>query len=54
MPSLHKPKRTPISIFVWKPDIDKDFRHPGGGSTLFVMERIPKLEVGCTTDHQSV
>jgi hypothetical protein len=30
MPSLHQPKRTPTSIFVWKPDIDKDFRHPGG------------------------
>jgi hypothetical protein len=39
----------PISIFIWKPDIDKDFQHHGGGNTLLVMEWISKLEVGCST-----
>ncbi|KAK3127693.1 hypothetical protein QOZ80_7AG0577100 [Eleusine coracana subsp. coracana] len=51
MPSLHKPKSMPISLFVAKPDIDKDFSHEGGGSSLLVMERIPKPEVGCSTQY---
>ncbi|KAK3127700.1 hypothetical protein QOZ80_7AG0577220 [Eleusine coracana subsp. coracana] len=44
MPSLHKSKRMPISIFVPKSDADGTNDHNGCGSSLFVMERIPEPE----------
>ncbi|TVU37923.1 hypothetical protein EJB05_11267, partial [Eragrostis curvula] len=47
MPSLHKPKRMPISILVSKPDLDRRYDHHASGTSLFIMERIPELEVGC-------
>ncbi|KAF0925297.1 hypothetical protein E2562_015998 [Oryza meyeriana var. granulata] len=49
MPCLHNPKSMPLSLFVPNPDVDNDFCNCGLGSTLFVMERIPKLEMNCTT-----
>ncbi|BAS93233.1 Os05g0302075 [Oryza sativa Japonica Group] len=43
MPSLHKPKSMPLSVFVVR-------SHDGYGSSLFVMERIPKPELGFNSD----
>ncbi|TVU37920.1 hypothetical protein EJB05_11264, partial [Eragrostis curvula] len=51
VPRLHKPKCMPISLFVPKPDVDKDFSRLDGGSSLLIMERIPKPEVGYNTQY---
>ncbi|CAL5085607.1 unnamed protein product [Urochloa decumbens] len=49
LPSLHKPKSTPLSLFVPNAGADTDFtrnRNPLG-SSLFVMEKFPKPELSC-------
>ncbi|RLN04474.1 hypothetical protein C2845_PM13G22030 [Panicum miliaceum] len=51
MPSLHKPKSLPFTVFVPNANADNDYDHNGYGSTLFVMERIPKPEVGCRAQY---
>lgn len=45
MPLLHTPKLMPISLFIPSADLDDD--EVGRGS-FFIMERIPKPELGCT------
>ncbi|KAG2579838.1 hypothetical protein PVAP13_6NG297800 [Panicum virgatum] len=51
MPSLHKPKSLPFSLFVPNARLDNDYDHDGYGSSLFVMERIPKPELGSMAQH---
>ncbi|BAS81859.1 Os03g0105300, partial [Oryza sativa Japonica Group] len=49
LPCLHKPKSMPFSVFVPNADADNDYEHHRPGSSLFVMERIPKPEVNSST-----
>jgi hypothetical protein len=51
MPSLHKSKSLPFTLFVPNANADNDYHHNGYGSSLFVMERIPKPEVGCRAQY---
>ncbi|GJN11025.1 hypothetical protein PR202_ga29183 [Eleusine coracana subsp. coracana] len=53
MPRLHNPKRMPIFFFVHKPDVDKKHDWNLYGTSVFIMERIPELEVGCCTEKYS-
>uniref|UniRef100_A0A0D9Y834 Uncharacterized protein n=1 Tax=Oryza glumipatula TaxID=40148 RepID=A0A0D9Y834_9ORYZ len=53
MPGLHKPKSMPLAVFVSNANADNDHDHDGYGSSLFVMERIPKPELGSNSDHCS-
>jgi hypothetical protein len=48
MPSLHKPKWSPFSIFV--PSTDEDAEHRDGGR-LYVMEKNPEFEAGSCVQH---
>uniref|UniRef100_A0A0E0FLC1 Uncharacterized protein n=1 Tax=Oryza nivara TaxID=4536 RepID=A0A0E0FLC1_ORYNI len=50
MPGLHKPKSMPLAVFVSNANADNDHDHDGYGSSLFVMERIPKPELGSNSD----
>ncbi|KAL6656950.1 hypothetical protein ACP70R_004730 [Stipagrostis hirtigluma subsp. patula] len=45
MPDLHRPKCSPFAVFVPDADADDDLERDGG-SSLYVMERAPKLELG--------
>ncbi|CAN6176209.1 unnamed protein product [Urochloa humidicola] len=49
IPKLHKPKSMPFSLFVPNADADNDYDQDRFGSSLFVMERIPKPEGYCST-----
>jgi hypothetical protein len=44
IPKLRKPKWTPFSVFVPNADADSDYDQDRFGSSLFVMERVPKPE----------
>jgi hypothetical protein len=48
IPMLHKPKWMPFSLFVPNADADNDYDQDRFGSSLFVMERIPKPEGYCS------
>lgn len=43
MPTLHKPKKTPISLFVPSAD-DAEDDHPITSGSLYIMESVPKPE----------
>lgn len=45
IPTLRPPKVMPISIFVHKPHIDGNLLNDCKGSSLFLMEKVPQLEV---------
>ncbi|GJN33089.1 hypothetical protein PR202_gb21652 [Eleusine coracana subsp. coracana] len=49
VPYLCKSKVMPISLSIPQADVDQDYRNYDWGSKLFLMERMPKLEVNCST-----
>ncbi|CAL4885853.1 unnamed protein product [Urochloa decumbens] len=49
LPVPHKSKWMPFSLFVPNVDADNSYDHQGTGSSLYIMERIPKPEANCST-----